>query len=100
MSDDEAPKSALELAMARLRKKDRDEGVEERPLTKEQRAEIAEARKVCEARLAEREILHQSALSRAADPEAATTLDEEYRRDRERFLYDRDKKIEEIRRRG
>lgn len=100
MSDDEAPKSALELAMARLRKKDRDEGVEERPLTEEQRADIAEARKVCEARLAEREILHESAGGRAADPESAATLDEEYRRDRERFLYDRDKKIEEIRRRG
>jgi hypothetical protein len=99
MSDDEAPKSALELAMARLQKKDRDEGVEERPLTEEQRAAIGEARKVCEARLAEREILHQSALRKAADPESAATLDEEYRRDRERFLYDRDRKIEEIRRR-
>jgi hypothetical protein len=100
MSDDEAPKSALELAMARLQKKDRDEGVEEeRPLTEEQRAAIGEARKVCEARLAEREILHQSALRKAADPESAATLDDEYRRDRERFLYDRDRKIEEIRRR-
>lgn len=100
MPDDEAPKSALELAMARLQRKDREEGVEERPLTQEQRESIAEARKVCEARLAEREILHQSALGRATDPDSAATLDEEYRRDRERFLYDRDKKIEEIRRSG
>ena len=100
MPDDEAPKSALDLAMERLRKKDRDEGVEERPLTDDARAAIAEARKVSEARLAEREILHHAALRKARDPEAAATLEEEYRRDRERILYDRDRKIEEIRRAG
>ena len=94
---DEEPKSALELAMERLRRKDREEGVVDRPLSAPERDAIAEARKVCEARLAEREILHQAALRRTSDPEAATTLEEEYRRDRERFLYDRDKKIEEIR---
>ena len=96
MSDEE-PKSAVELAMARLRKKDQEAGVAERPLTAEQRAAIAEARKVCEARLAEREILHQSAVARAADPDALAVLEEEYRRDRDRILYDRDKKLEEIR---
>jgi hypothetical protein len=95
---DDAPKSALELAMERLKKKDRDAGVEEeRPLTDEQRAAIGEARKVCEAKLAEREILYQAALRKAADPETAATLEEEYRRDRERITYDRDKKIEEVR---
>jgi hypothetical protein len=95
---DDAPKSAVELAMERLKKKDRDAGVEEeRPLTGEQRAAIGEARKVCEAKLAEREILYQAALRQAADPETATTLEEEYRRDRERVIYDRDKKIEEVR---
>jgi hypothetical protein len=94
---DEAPKSAYELAMERLRKKDREEGVEERPLTDEQRAAIAEARRVAEARMAEREILLQSALRRTADPEAAVALEEEYRRDRERIASDRDRKIREIR---
>jgi hypothetical protein len=94
---DEAPKSAYELAMERLRKKDREEGVEDRPLTDEQREAIAEARRVAEARLAEREILHQSALRRAADPEAAAQLEEEYRRDRERIGSDRDVKIARIR---
>jgi hypothetical protein len=95
---DEAPKSAYELAMERLRKKDRDEGVEERTLTDEQRAAIAEARRVAEARLAEREILHQSALRKAADPEAVAQLEEEYRRDRDRVASDRDEKIARIRR--
>jgi hypothetical protein len=94
---DEAPKSAYELAMERLRKKDRDEGVSERPLSAEQRESIAEARRVAEARLAEREILYQSAIRRIADPEAAATLEEEYRRDRERIASDRDQKIAAIR---
>jgi hypothetical protein len=95
--DDDAPKSAYELAMARLKKKDKDEGVVERPLTEEQRAAIAEARKVGEARLAEREIMYRSQRARAADPAALEKLEEEYRRDRERITYDRDKKLEEIR---
>jgi len=94
---EEEPKSAIELAMARLKKKDQDAGVSERPLTDEQRAAIAEARTVCEAKLAEREILHQSALARAADPDALAALEDAYRRDRDRILYDRDKKLEEIR---
>jgi hypothetical protein len=99
LSEDEAPKSAYELAMERLRRKDREEGVEDRPVTDAQREAIAEARRVCEARLAEREILHQSALAKTVDPESRNALDEEYRRDRERITYDRDRKIEEIRRR-
>jgi hypothetical protein len=94
---DEAPKSAYELAMERLRKKDRDEGVEEQPLTAEQRTAIAEARQVAEARLAEREILYQAAMRRVADPDAAATLEDEYRRDRERIGSDRDEKIARIR---
>jgi hypothetical protein len=98
--DDDAPKSAYELAMARLRQKDKDEGVVERPLTEEQRAAIAEARKVAEANFAEREIMHRSNLARAADPAAFEKLEEEYRRDRERIAYDRDKKIEQVRGRG
>lgn len=94
---DEAPKSAYELAMERLRKKDREEGVSERPLTDEQREAIAEARRVAEARLAEREILYQSNLRKVADPDAAAALEEEYRRDRERIGSDRDEKIARIR---
>jgi len=97
---DDAPKSAYELAMARLRKKDQEEGVVERPLTDEQKSAIAEARRVCEARLAEREIMHRSQLPRAADPDALAKLEQEYRRDRERITYDRERKIEEIRGQG
>jgi hypothetical protein len=97
LSDDDAPKTAYELILERLKKKDREEGVEERPLTDEQRARIAEVRKVYEARLAEREILYQSSRRRARDPEELERLDEEYRRDRERTTSERDRKIEDAR---
>jgi hypothetical protein len=97
MPEDEAPKSAYELAMERLRQKDQQAGVTERPVSEEQRAALAEARKVYEARLAEREILHRSKLARVDDPEARQVLEDEYRRDRERIVYDRDRKLEEIR---
>ena len=97
MPDDDAPKSALEIAMARLRKKDKDAGIEETPVTDAQRAAIAEARSVAEAKLAEREILYKSKIARVAEPDARDVLEQEYRRDRERITGDRDRKIEEIR---
>ncbi len=94
---DEAPKSAYELAMERLRQKDREAGVEERAVSDEQRAKIAEIRQFYEAKLAEREILHRSSLVRQQDPEAAAQLEQEYRRDRERLASERDRKIEQAR---
>ena len=97
MAEDDAPKSAYELILERLKKKDREDGVEERSVTDEQRARIAEIRKIHEAKLAEREILHHSALRHAADPEAFAQLEEEYRRDRERIAGERDRKIEKVR---
>ena len=100
MSDD-APKSAFELAMERLRRKDREEGVEETALTDDQRAAIAEIRRVYEAKLAEREILHHSSLRKAShDPEALEALEADYRRDRERIASERERKIEGVHRGG
>ena len=93
MADDDAPKSAYEIAMERLKQKDRDEGVEERPITDEQRAAISEARSQYEAKVAEREILHRDALRKTHDPAERETLDQHYRRDRERYASDRDEKI-------
>jgi hypothetical protein len=95
--DEGAPKSSYELAMERLRKKDADEGISDKPLSDEQRKAIAEARGVYEARVAEREILHQSAVRQAQSPEVVETLTEEFRRDKERFANDRDAKIAAIR---
>ncbi len=98
MSDDGSPKSAYELALERLRRKDREAGIEERPLTDAQRERIAELRRVYEARLAEREILHQGELRRARDLEQRDQLEEQYQRERERIAAERERKLEEVRR--
>ncbi len=99
MSDDR-PKSAFELAMERLRQKDAEAGTDERPLTDEQKAAIAEARQIYGAKVAEREILHQAALRQAGTHEEVAQLNENLRRDKERLANDRDRKISEIRRTG
>ena len=95
MSD--PPKSALDLVMERLRKKDAEAGVTEKPLTDAQRTAIGEARSVYEARVAERKIMHQSAAMKTFDPAELQTLHDALRRDLERFESDRDAKIKKIR---
>ena len=96
MSDD-TPKSALELAMERLTKKDAEAGIVEHKLTDAQKAAIAEARSVYEARVAERQILHREKQLTTYDPQQVETMEQEYRRDLERFASDRDGKIARIR---
>lgn len=96
MSDD-TPKSALELAMERLKKKDAEAGVVEHKLTDAQKAAIAEARSVYEARVAERQILHREKQLTTYDPQQVEAMEQEYRRDLERFASDRDGKIARIR---
>ena len=95
MSGD-APKIAYELAMERLRQKDREAGVDERPLTEAQKAALAEVRKFYEAKAAEREILHQHALRNARTREEVEKLEAELAQDRERLTSDRERKIAEI----
>ena len=86
MSKDEPLKSAYELAMERLRAEDREAGVEEhKPLTDEQKQEIARLRQEAKAKLAELEILHRDAVGAAADdPEKLQKVKEQNRIDRER----------------
>ena len=95
---DEAPKSAYELAMERLRKKDADEGVTVVPLSDEQRAQIAEVRNFYEAKIAEQKVLHQSAMRRTLDPAEIEKLEQQYRRELEHLTSARDAKIEKLRR--
>jgi hypothetical protein len=98
---DDTPKSALELAMERLARKDREEGVTaEPPLTDEQKAAIAEARTLHDAKVAEREILHRDALGKARSHEEVAKLADALAQDRDRLARDRDRKIAEIRRRS
>lgn len=94
------PRSALEIVMERLRKKDVDAGVEEITLTDQQRAEIAEARSIYEAKVAERRIMHRSAQATVFDPAERDQLDQLLRRDLERFESDRDARIKRIREGG
>ena len=97
MTDEKPLKSSIELAMERLAKKDADAGVETRTVTEEQKAAIAEARQVHQARVAEREILHHAALRKAGSHEEIDQLNEALRRDMDRLATDRDRKIAQIR---
>ena len=94
---DERPKTAYEVAMERFRQKDEDAGTKSRPLTDAQKAAIAEARQLHQARVAEREILHQAALRKAGSHEEIDQLNEALRRDMDRLATDRDRKIAQIR---
>jgi hypothetical protein len=95
MSD--APKSALELAMERLKKKDEAAGIEQKALTDAQRAGIAEARSVFEARVAERRIMHQSQTAAIFDPQELELRREELMRDLAQLESERDAKVRKIR---
>jgi hypothetical protein len=83
--------------MERLRQQDVEQGIEQQTLNDDQRAAIADVRQQYEARLAEREILHQSDRAKLQDPAALDELEQNYRRDRDRFGRERDTKIEKIR---
>src|ERR1044072_9722955 len=98
MPDDTGLKSAYELAMERLKKKDADAGIEAVALPDEQKAAIAEPRNFYDAKIAEQEVLYQSKMRGSLDPAERETLTEMYRRDRERLTSDRDHKIEKLRR--
>ena len=100
MADDGAPKSAFDLAMERLRKKDAEEGVTTRTLTDEQKAAIADIKSLYESKLAEQEILQQAAMNArlAADPAELEEIGRQFRRERERLSSERDARLEKIRR--
>jgi hypothetical protein len=96
MPDDKPMKSAYELAMERLRKHDEDEGVVQKALTDDQKAAVAELRTVYKAKLAELEILHQGRSRATVDPAERQALEDEYRRQRERLISERDGKIDSL----
>lgn len=97
---DDAPKSALELAMERLRKKDAADGIVELTLTNEQREEIAEIRRVYSAKLAQEEILQKSKLATIWEPDERAKLEDGHRREVQRLNEERDRKIEKVRQAG
>lgn len=100
MIADDTPKSAVELAMERLRKRDADSGVAERPTTHEQKALIAEARNLHASKVAELEILHRSKIAGLFDPADRGQAEDAYRRDLARLHDDLERKIAKLRSRG
>ena len=98
MSQDAAPKSAVEIAMERLRKKDEAAGVVETRLTDAQKATIAELRSVYGAKVAQADLQYKERLRASFDPAVHDALDLEYRRERERLTGELDAKIEQARR--
>lgn len=93
----DAPKSAYELAMERMRALDRESGVVEARLSDAQKREIAEARQVAAARLAEREILFRDVLGKTGDPAEREKAEREYQVDRKRINDDCERAIKSIR---
>ena len=86
MKEDQPLKSAYELAMERLRNRDKEEGIEDsKPLTGTQKEEIARLRQEARAKLAELEILHRKSLvTTGGDPAKIAEIEGKYRIDRER----------------
>ena len=79
--------------MERLKKQDAEAGIESRPITDAQKAQIAEIRNFYEAKIAEAQVLHESNRRNAADL-ASLEADRTgvTRRDRERLASERDRK--------
>ena len=71
-------KSSYELAMERLQKSDRDQGVERKSLTDQQKARITELRQEAKAKRAEIEILRsdRNASSAEVDPQKLVEAEE------------------------
>ena len=97
MDRDEAPKSALELAMERLRQNDVASGEPTSIVTDEQKAAIAEARSLHSSKIAELEILHRAKMRMVADPAERLAGEAEYRHEVQRLHDDLDRKVRKIR---
>jgi hypothetical protein len=93
-------KTAYELAMERLRKQDQEAGIEARTLTDEQKAEIAEVRRVYKARIAQEEVMFASKLRNTVDPGERDTLQLQLRHERQRLTSEQETKIDKIRQRA
>ena len=91
------PKTALEIALERLRQRDADSGVVDKPPTEEQKMAIAEVRLVHSAKVAELEILHRAKLAGIFDPADRAKAEDDYRRELLRLNDDREKKVGKIR---
>jgi len=89
-------KSAYELALERLEA----EGIEpprDGALSQGTKQEIAEARRMTEAKLAELDILHRDKMRKLEDPVQRAEQEEFYRRERERLTAEGEARVERLR---
>ena len=93
MSDDEAPKYAVELAMEKLRA----DGFEEKKLTDKQKAEIADIRSRCRAKIAEFEIRQEAKMRAVASMEELELLRAEVSQEKERLEREMETKVSAVR---
>ena len=100
MTIDDTPKSAVELAMERLRQRDADSGVVETQVTAEQKAAIAEARSLHASKVAELEILHRAKMGAVFDAAERGQAEDDYRRQMQRLHDDLERKVGKIRTKG
>lgn len=94
---EDAPKSALELVMERLRKQDEARGEAQVTLSDAQREVLAQAKRQHDARVAERRIMHEATIA-TSDPMARNEREQELRRDLDRFEREYAEKAAAIRR--
>ena len=97
MTDDTGPKTAYEVAMERLRKKDAEAGIERQVVTPEQKVAIAEIRNLYEGKLAQLEVVYEGQMRSLFDPAEREAVEGQYRRDRERLKSERDVKVAKAR---
>jgi fructose-1,6-bisphosphatase/inositol monophosphatase family enzyme len=97
MTEDDKPRSAVEIAMERLKQRDAEGGVVDQPRTGEQKTAISEARSVHAAKAAELQILQRSKMAAVFDPAERERLDAEYRSELRRLNEDLERKVARIR---
>ena len=93
MSDDDVPKSAVELAMEKLRA----DGFEETKLTDKQKAEIADIRSRCRAKIAEFEIQQGPKMRAVGSMEELGLLRAEVSKEKARLEREMEKKVSAVR---
>ena len=91
MSD--RPKSAVELAMEKLAAQD---SMAVKPLTEEQKREVAEIRNRYKARIAGLEVKAQSERAKASDPQEIEKINQHLQSERERLTYEMEKAVEKV----
>ena len=97
MNSTDGPKSSVELAMERRRKKDEAAGGGPQVLSDAQKAAVGEVRGLYNAKLAQADVLLQGRLRQTFDPAERATIEEDYQRERERLTSEMDSKIEKAR---